>query len=153
MTKFIGNRIKVKRGCIGAVRNIVTDHKFYKQENHIKRDLLETMIQKITEIYEVDQPSLTLNPTRGNCYYPHRKEISIMSYSIISMLHELRHHLQHSGIQNQDLTIEQDARAFSLRIFSKACPKSFKKSVQANRVHHVKWDYTINQVVDDATYI
>lgn len=146
--------VKVKRNVVKLVLSMVKDNEFYKRSEVNKEGLLRETIQFICEEYEIEPPMFRVDTSNYNHYQPSNKLIVCENTSVISMLHELRHHLQHvAGKQYPNMTIEEDARAWSLRVFSRACPKSFEKSVKAGKVNHVKWDEELGKVIDDARYV
>lgn len=148
----IFNGVKVKKEVVEMVKVMVKEG-FYRVSDEDKMDRLRELNEKISTLYEIKIPDVKLGNI-PNSYNTQTLVINLESASIISYLHEYRHHLQNAlGVRYKNMTIEQDARAWSLRVFSLACPKSFKKSVREGKVSHVKWDNELNKVIDDARYI
>lgn len=142
--------VKVKATVIKKVREMIKDG-FYKNKDK-KLEVLKQLSCYIANEYEVSVPDLMLDFNDNNHYCG--GEIVIESLSIISFLHEFRHHLQYqAGVGYHGLTIEQDARAWSMRIYSKAVPKMFEKAVKDGKVIHISWSEEENKIIDSASYI
>lgn len=146
--------VKVKREAIKVLREAIRGG-YYRIDNpEDKYKALLDINKKICDIYGVSYPKKIVVGKRCNSYYPGEKTIYVENYSIISFLHELRHHMQNvKGLKYNGLTIEQDSRAFSMRLYALAVPKMFLKAVKDNKVLHIKWDSKLNKVVDNARYI
>lgn len=134
---YIG--VKVPKQAVNAVKNIVSNG-FYKKDEKEQLNDLKTLTDEICKYYNINSPKIKLGDREA--YYPDFQIIILTkSSSIISLLHELRHHIQHqAGKRYRGHDIEEDARAWSLRIFKLACPDSFMKSVKAGRIMHIEWD-------------
>jgi hypothetical protein len=71
-------------------------------------------------------------------YYPaglvsERPVIGLPRASVVSLLHEFRHHMQRAGRQaNPDA--EEDARGWSISMFAEARPRAFDKAWRGGRV-------------------
>ena len=143
--------VKVKREAVKVIREAIKGG-YYRAEDREKE--LRELCSAICDIYDVEYPKKIVVGKRCNSYYPTERTIYVENYSIISFLHELRHHMQHvKGLKYEGLTIEQDSRAFSMRLYALAVPKMFLKAVKENKVLHIKWDSKLNKVVDNARYI
>lgn len=131
--------VKVPKQVVNAVKNIVSNG-FYRKDEREQLNDLKALTDEICRYYNINSPKIELG--NREVYYPGFQTIIITkSSSIISLLHELRHHIQHlAGKQYRGHDIEEDARAWSLRIFKLACPDSFIKSVKAGRIMHIEWD-------------
>lgn len=146
--------VKVKREAVIVLREAIKGG-YYKLTNpEEKYKALKDISNKICEIYGVSKPRKIIVGRRQNCYSPTEKTIYVENYSLISFLHELRHHFQTvKGLRYRGLTIEQDSRAFSMRLFYLAVPKMFLKAVKEGKVLHIKYDKELGKVVDNARYI
>jgi len=151
--KAIYERVKVNRKAVRAVMGMVKNTGYYKkckpeqQMQHLRR-----LCDYLGAVYRVPVPSVEFG--LFPCYMPSLQTILLDKPSIISFLHEYRHHLQcYAGKQYKGLTIEQDARAWSLRIFHLGFPKMFEKAVKEGKVYFVAWDTELGKIVDDAPYI
>lgn len=117
------------------------------ESNEIKFDAMNVWVQKVSLIYGVDCPSLSYSPNRGQylatgggIYNPLHNEITLYyKFSVVTLIHEFRHCLQYkkAGLKMVSVDIEEDARAWSMSLFKKACPKSYKKAIETGAVHHI----------------
>lgn len=149
--------VKVNVEAVRTVRALVRILKFYKDEQGNPRSdedktiLLLSLNDALSQIYAVPIPELFVDGS--NCCYvagTPNNVIHLNKPSIISFLHEYRHHLQ--NVANKmftGLSVEEDARAWSMRCFSKASPGNFINSVKAGRILFLKWDEENGCVVDD----
>ena len=131
--------VKVPKQAVNAVKDIVSNG-FYKKDEKEQLNDLKVLTDEICKYYNINSPKIELGDREA--YYPVFQTITLTkSSSIISLLHELRHHIQHqAGKQYRGHDIEEDARAWSLRVFKLACPDSFMRSVKAGRIMHIEWD-------------
>lgn len=141
--------VKVPKQVVNAVKEMVAGG-FYRKEEWEQMNDLKDLTGRICRHYNIVSPTIEIG--EREVYYPLLKKITLVnSSSIISLLHELRHHIQHeAGKQYKGHDIEEDARAWSLRVFKLACPNSFMKSVKAGRIMHIIWDG--RQVVNERGY-
>lgn len=155
--------VNVNIEAIRTVKAMVKILKFYKDEqgnpqpDSHKVELLNALNGALSQIYNIAPPVLHVDGSYNRYEYsagvtPH---IHLDKPSIISFLHEYRHHLQ--AVANKMFEgftdKEEDARAWSLRCFSKASPGNFLNSVKAGRVLFVKWDEATQSVIDDEEQI
>lgn len=146
-------QVKVSKDVVDLVKDMIRGG-FYRLGEEEKEEGIRILSRNLSLLYEVKNPSIEFGKMLSNSYRPSTQEIRLTNTSLISFLHEYRHHLQRSkGLKYKDLTIEQDARAWSLRVYSKAVPKMFERAVKNRKVAHVKWDNELNKVVDDCLYI
>ena len=146
--------VKVKREAVKLIREAVRGgyYRITSPEDRFKE--LQRISSEICRIYDVEEPKRIIVGERCNSYYPQSRIIYIENYSLISYLHELRHHMQNvKGLQFNGLTIEQDSRAFSMRLFKLAVPKMFLKAVKEGKILHIRYDGEIDRVIDSANYI
>lgn len=131
--------VKVPKKVVNAVKTMIGSG-FYRKDEHNQLTDLEELIDIICKHYNISSPTITVD--NREAYYPNSQEIGLpKSSSVISLLHELRHHIQHQvNKRYKGHDIEEDARAWSLRVFKLACPRSFMKSVKVGRIMHIKWN-------------
>ena len=131
--------VKVARVATRGVKEIVSKGYYDKDKQTKQRWLLE-LIKAICDHYDITYPTLNIISNSRNYYQVRSETINLNKPSMVSMLHELRHHIQHkANKQYKDHNEEEDARAWSLRVFKLACPGSFKRSVKAGNIQHIKW--------------
>jgi signal recognition particle subunit SEC65 len=131
--------VRVKGSAVRAVKDMVREG-FYQADSDTQWEMLKVLGVRICSDYGVEAPKL--NRSRSEHYSPSDRSIGLpKTSSIISYLHELRHHLQHTlDKRYPGHNQEEDARAWSLRVFKVACPKSFKKSAFNDKIMHITWE-------------
>ena len=100
---------------------------------------LRSAAARFSEIYGTETPAVELDPGQVPagafaCYRPATRTIYLKNYSLVSFLHEYRHHLQHQGQVRIVKDIEHDAQAWACSVFYNAAPGLFKKAVKAGRI-------------------
>lgn len=150
---FEEENVKVKTDVVRYIKGMVKDG-FYKKSEKIQRNEINKLVSFVCTMYATTIPSVV----RGGCnYYNFNDEIlSVENNSIISCLHEIRHHLQETkGLcykftDGSLFNVEEDARAFSMRAFKLACPNMFIKAVKEDKVLFLKWDEELNKIVNNS---
>lgn len=144
--------VKIKKGVVDTVKNCMVKG-YYEMTVEEKSTILKGLCIELCNIYGVENiPRIGYGV--HDCYIPSLNVIYVEKFSLVSFLHEFRHMLQHQKkFKFKGMTIEQDARAWSIGVYSKAYPNRFIRMVKANRILHIKWDNQLNKVVDNATYI
>lgn len=129
--------VKVKRKATRAVKEVVSNG-FFEQSLQTQIEWLERTAEVICNEYNIVCPEVSV--ADRNFYKPSSSFIGVTKGSMISMLHELRHHIQHKANKcYKGHNEEEDARAWSMRVFKLACPGSFRKSAKAGNIKHIKW--------------
>ena len=115
------------------------------EENNLAK--MKKWIQEVSEIYQVNFPMLKIVKYAGEgCYSPLVNEIYMARLSIVTLLHEFRHAMQAQGkapqySRNRHLEArggaEDDARAWSLSLYYKVAPRSFKRLATQNQIFFV----------------
>lgn len=104
----------------------------------------ENWIKAVSEIYEVEVPEFRFDTsevmyqtTGGGHYEPWANRITLfMKFSMVTLLHEFRHHLQHTKrVTMYKNDNEEDARAWSVSLYKLACPKSYQNAVNKGIMH------------------
>ena len=85
-------------------------------------EILKELGERLSNIYDIPAPTLEKGPRE--VYYPYREHIEVPKVSLVSYLHEFRHHMQHHGMQHYD-DKEVDARGWSMSAFRYALPENF----------------------------
>ena len=108
---------------------------------------MKKWIQELSEIYQINFPMLKIVGFAGNgCYSPVMNEIYMTRLSIVTLLHEFRHAMQAQGKAPQFVQhelaeatggAEDDARAWSLSLYHKVAPRSFKRLASGNQIFFV----------------
>jgi hypothetical protein len=104
-------------------------------------------IQKCAEIYNFEAPKFYFVTgqegareyarTGGGCYFPHSNEMYLFKkVSITTLLHEFRHAMQfQKAVKMFRNDHEEDARAWSVSLYRKSLPNSYKKAVEKGILH------------------
>jgi len=99
-------------------------------------------VEKAAEIYSIPKPTLVSSPTAGYGFYsPSTNKIYMNTASIVTVIHEFRHALQSqnraSGFNNDPTQVEHDARGWSLSLYYKVAPRSFRRLVANGSIFHI----------------
>jgi len=98
-------------------------------------------LDAVTQIYRV--PEVGFEPNSGGDFYQiAQKKIYMKKPSIITLLHEFRHHLQYTAGPEMIGGDEPDARAWSLSLYYRVAPITFRRLARENRIIHVGPDMT-----------
>lgn len=98
-------------------------------------DRLNTIGLRLSAIYHIPTIlSLELG-TREVYYYTGR--IELPKISLISFLHEYRHHMQIAGNKQHYRDKEDDARGWSISLFAQALPDMFDRAWQNGRIWYL----------------
>lgn len=104
------------------------------------RDMWEThnhenVVNLLVEYFNVPKPIVTVGAPgavlEGPHYLPETNTIELDTLSVVSLLHEFRHHLQHCTNQPVD---EVDARIFSVSLYARVFPVLYQKMSQSGRL-------------------
>lgn len=129
--------VKVKRDAVRAVKAVVSNG-YYRKSVDEKMESLQRLAEKLSQAYDTTTPVVV---SGGNWYRPAEEKVSVSGASMISFLHEYRHHLQNKlGKNYHGLDKEEDARAYSMRVFKKAAPRSFERAVREGRILFLKYE-------------
>ena len=108
--------------------------------NQQKWAKMNRWLEDATRIYKA--PAVSLYVGDGDYYRPGRARIVMIKPSIITLLHEFRHHLQHTVAPEGTLMsdIEDDARAWSLSLYHQIAPRTLRRLAEQNKVFHLTPD-------------
>lgn len=110
-----------------------------------RRAVLQEWVETISDACGMARPQVAWHPsadsTGGGYYRPanHALVMSPNEPSVITLIHETRHAMQHTGTGPPPVSpdIERDARAWSLSLYYQTRPALFEKLVRAGRVLHI----------------
>ena len=109
-----------------------------QEQNVIK---MKKWLEKVAEIYQIQFPMLKIVQLAGAGYYRINKNQICMAYpSIVTLLHEFRHAMQFQNrtrVTGYSDKAEDDARAWSLSLYYKVAPRSFRRLVRQNQIMFV----------------
>ena len=103
-------------------------------------------LEVVSEKYNIEVPQLVVDEDNLESYFAsgggryisgEHKIVLFHKFSVVTLLHEFRHAVQYKGNPSYRFTDdrEKDARAWSMSLFKKACPKSYRKAVEKDIVH------------------
>ena len=99
-------------------------------------------IARVSAIYGVTTPSFEFRPDEenggSNGFYSPKKNLICLQkkISLVTLLHEFRHCMQHQGHKMIDPDIEEDARAWSMSLFKVAMPKAHATALRKGLVKY-----------------
>lgn len=110
-----------------------------------RHEVFKTWVFKISDIYGMERPTFHWDTAAdaggGGFYRPsdHSITMSPNHPSVITLIHETRHALQHKekGAPMVSRDVELDARAWSLSLYYKVRPNLFKRLVREGKVFHI----------------
>jgi hypothetical protein len=103
---------------------------------------MDKWIGTASSVYGMRRPLLCIDATAGSGYYLiAENEIHMSKASIITLIHEFRHAMQRQGKargwSGRQSDLEHDARGWSLSIYFKVAPVSFRRLVQEGKIFHI----------------
>ncbi len=115
----------ISSGTLEIIRHIVTERGLWRASKDEGFDLIRDMYEKISSVYGFPTPSLRENTYEY--YFIPGERIGLPKVSLVSSLHEYRHHMQkHGRLRFSD--VEVDARGWSISAFHYALPENFDSS-------------------------
>lgn len=113
----------------------------WREDQDRQYRVMKYWLRKVSAVYRCPIPGLRFNSSAQDCgggyYHPGLQEITLSHCSIVTLLHEYRHHLQHQpGFRSHIRGAEKDARAWSLSLFHRVAPRRFRRMVRARRILH-----------------
>jgi hypothetical protein len=107
--------------------------------------LAREWVYRVSREYGMRPPGVEYAPWAtehgGGAYVPYDNTIYLSHFSMTTLLHEYRHAMQcitSMPLIDDRNSMEEDARAWSLSLFARACPSRFKRMVEAGRIHHLE---------------
>lgn len=86
-------------------------------------DMMDEMVNDIADVYDMPHPRGPIESDH-EWYRPATETIGLPKPSLVSCLHEFRHHMQYNGKQHYN-DKEDDARGWSVSVFKMALPSHF----------------------------
>ena len=126
----------LKGETVQAVAMMVGDG-FYRLEEEAKAEKLVGLAETLAHIYGAPVPKFNVGTVTfgGFGSYDHPTEtITCRNTSIVTFLHEFRHHLQNTTEVRIVANTEFDAQAWACSIFFRACPELYRKAVANGRI-------------------
>ncbi len=125
---------KINEKTIKAVRKTIKKGLF-KCNDNVRFCLLKELLKELEAVYNVQfKIKLLIEDNTDGYYNPHTKTIVLNSkLSLITLLHEFKHALQHL---NNRTNSENIARGWSLSVYYKATPRLFERAVNKGLIIH-----------------
>lgn len=109
-----------------------------------KTMIINEWLLSVSQVYKMKVPEFRFDDsdvmyrqTGGGYYEPLACRITLFKkFSLVTLLHEFRHHMQHQTCLNMYRNDhEEDARAWSVSLYKTATPKSYEKAVGRGILH------------------
>lgn len=124
----------ISSSTLEIIRHIVLERGLWRVEKPEGFDLIREMYEKISSVYRFSTPSLIENTYEY--YFVAGERIGLPKVSLVSSLHEYRHHMQKKGrLRFRD--VEVDARAWSISAFHYSLPEDFDSAWRRGRVWYL----------------
>jgi hypothetical protein len=104
---------------------------------------MQEWAQKASNAYGIPMPVIIDDSAAGWGFYRSADNTIHMSKpSVVTVIHEFRHALQRhnkaKGFSNLETDVEPDARAWSLSLYYKVAPRSFRRLVEEGKIFHTE---------------
>jgi hypothetical protein len=122
-----------------------------------KQDKFERWLRQVANVYGIPAPQLEIADDPLTLLMAGGYQAGAMTlpkFSVLTMFHEFRHHMQFCGVgrasevYGQDRAMEEDAAGWSCSLFYTSRPTLFRKAVRAGGVFHVQADDLMRTVPD-----
>jgi rRNA maturation protein Nop10 len=121
---------QLKPAVVKIVRDFIVKARPWRGTAEEKQQKFEAVIKKLARHYNIRPPTVHISDPEhamGSGFYNREtNHIELPHYSVVTLLHEFKHAMQHLTNQPQN---EEVARGWSLSLFYKAAPKHFKRAV------------------------
>ncbi len=119
------------------VRRMVMEG-YYKANEEQKIKKMQEAAIELSEFYNapgIEKIQVNKDLSVYGRYDRMLRNIELRNCSIVTFLHEFRHHLQnHAAIKVSKKGVEYDAQGWACSVFSQACPNLYKKAVKENKI-------------------
>ena len=121
----------IEPATVELVKHFIEVEKPWSGSGEEKMAKFVTLLNKLSQIYSVTVPVLEIgDPMHAHgsgCYLPLENKIILPKFSLVTLLHEFKHHLQHcKGKRNT----EEAARGWSISLFYQASQKAYERAVK-----------------------
>lgn len=124
----------ISSSTLDVIRYIVRERGLWRVEKPEGFDLIREMYEKISSVYGFPTPSL-IEDTYEYYFIP-LERIGLPKVSLVSCLHEYRHHMQKKGRKRFE-DVEVDARGWSISAFHYALPEDFDSAWRRGRIWYL----------------
>lgn len=112
---------RIHTGALQSVRDVV-DRGLWRVEEDEGFNLIRDLYRSLSGVYDMPVPSLIRD--NHEYYLIPSERIGLPRVSLVSCLHEYRHHMQKHSRQHYS-DVEVDARGWSISTFHMALPQDF----------------------------
>lgn len=124
----------ISSSTLEVIKHIVLERGLWRVEKPEGFDLIREMYEKISSVYGFPTPSLIEDTYEY--YFISGERIGLPKVSLVSSLHEYRHHMQKKGrLRFSD--VEVDARGWSISAFHYALPEDFDSAWRKGRIWYL----------------
>lgn len=120
--------------ALQAVRYIVREKGLWRVGKDEGFNLLRELYSRLSEVYGFPTPSLV--EAGFEHYYIPGERIGLPKVSLVSALHEYRHHMQKYG-RRRFPNVEVDARGWSISCFRLALPEEFDRAWREGKIWYM----------------
>ncbi|MBA7655224.1 hypothetical protein ES703_63123 [subsurface metagenome] len=124
----------ISSSTLEVIRHIVTERGLWRVGKDEGFDLIREMFEKVSSVYGFPTPSLIEDTYEY--YFKPMERIGLPKVSLVSSLHEYRHHMQKHGRLRFD-DVEVDARGWSISAFHLALPEDFNSAWRRGRIWYL----------------
>lgn len=129
---------KINKDSVVFLKELVKGG-YFIIDDAAKVERLQALASAVSAYYNIPAVTLVLDPELPlpfSMYNRETKEIVIRKPSIITVLHELRRHMNYEKGTQFSSPYEQqvDCQAWATSFYCLACPKSFRKAVEDGKV-------------------
>ena len=110
---------------------------YFRLDDLEKVERLKALGEKLAEIYGVPAlPKVVINPgiPQFGTYNIVTWKVTLRKPSIVSFLHEFRHHLQRQGNIQVVRDKEHDAQAWACSVYYRGCPERYLKAAREGKI-------------------
>jgi hypothetical protein len=134
----------IKSGAIDSTKKLAKNGFWKKNHQDRKTEICKQWLKEVSAIYGIETPTFRFDSsermykqTGGGYYEPSHNRITLFKkFSMVTFLHEFRHHMQHQmKLKLYKGDIEEDARAWSVSLFKCSTPKAYENSVRKGILH------------------
>lgn len=122
----------IKSATIELVKTFIKDKRAWnKPSEELNKNYIE-LLEKLSLIYGIETPQLkvlSISEIEGfyGCYSPIDNIIVLPKYSLVTLLHEFKHALQH---HKNKINNEEVARGWSISLFYLSSEKAYNNAVR-----------------------
>lgn len=139
------------RPTVRTATTTLFDAKPWREDDEVKHVLFNAWLRSVSESYGVPAPTLEVIEDEGvghSAVVYEWGRISLGGWSIISLMHGFRHHLQAMGSTSSEMGDCTDAQSWACSLFYLVRPVMFRKRVREGRIAGVKpWDLLSSETI------